>query len=445
MKKLLTCILSIILLFTSSVPLSVVAETTASIDNKWPTPPSIVGKTAILMDVDTGAILYNKGMNDKMYPASITKIMTALLALENLKTSDTITVTAEDIASLSSDAAILGIQAGEILTLNDALHGLILRSANEIAVAIANTVAGNVDNFADMMNNRAKEAGALATHFANPHGLYEDDHYTTAYDMAMIAKSAISNSSFSQLWGDTPYVMSPTNMNTESYTIWHRHRMFTKTSSFYYEYALGGKTGYTDESGNTLVTYAKKGDMSLICVVLGSDTDNVYTDTKSLFEYGFNNFTLTNISSYDTTFSFKNNTYFNSIGVTGSSSTPSVKISTDDSIDLPNGLQFIDLTSEVKMSSDSSDSNIATVEYSYNGYFLGKASLSLSLSKNNSFIYNTPTESNDTISDDGVFRINIWYISGGIIAIAIIIFIVYKISKSPFRRKRFTPKRKKLR
>ena len=165
------------------------------------------------------------------------------------------------------------MKAGEQITVEQALYGLLLYSANEIAYGLAEQVAGSADAFIDMMNNKAKELGAINTHFANPSGLYNPNHYTTAYDMAMIARGCYNNASFVNIDStSSSYTIPATNMSAQR-TIKHRHKML-KGREFYYEYCKGGKTGFTDESLMTLVTFAEKDGMRLICVVFRSPDDS---------------------------------------------------------------------------------------------------------------------------------------------------------------------------
>ena len=214
------------------------------------------GKSAILMEPDTGAILYSNNPDEKLYPASITKILTGLLAVENLNLSDTITITREMTDSVPSDAAKQGISPGEVITVKDCIYSLMLRSNADMAVALAYAVAGSEEAFAKMMTERAKSIGPENTNFVNSTGLHDANHFTTARDMALITKEAISNPTFSAIWGTEEYTMSATNME-ESFTIWNRHDMLVSGRANYYQYAIGGKTGYTDEAGRTLVTDRK--------------------------------------------------------------------------------------------------------------------------------------------------------------------------------------------
>lgn len=253
--------------------------------------------SAILMDAKTGEILYEKNAYEKQYPASITKLMTILLALEKGELTDTITFSHEAVYSIEQGSAHIAIQEGETLTLEQVLYGIILRSANECANAAGEYVDGSLEAFAEHMTERAKELGCQNTNFVNANGLFDENHYTTAYDMALIAQELLKNETYRSLMSNTYYEIPATNKQSETRYLYGQHQMLNPNSLYYYEYAEGGKTGYTVEAQNTLVTYAKKDDTELIAVVLKCAGAEHYVDTKTLFDYGFANFKTAKILS----------------------------------------------------------------------------------------------------------------------------------------------------
>lgn len=421
--------LSVIFLCALS-PLSIYAEdsyASASIAS-WPTPPEIDGAAAILMDAESGAILYSKNAQDILYPASITKIMTGLLSMEHLNMNDTITYNDQILNQLPSDAAKLGLVSGETTTIKDALYALLLRSANEVAIGLAIEVSGSEEAFAELMTQRAADAGALNTHFANASGLHDENHYTTAYDMAMIAKAAMSNSEFSTIWGSENYTLSPTNMS-EGYRIWHRHALLLSNSPNYYAYAIGGKTGYTDEAGRTLVTAAQKDGLTLICVIMKSDDEHIFSDTSSLFDYGFNHFTKVNIGESETRFGsgsegipIINKLYGTDSGIFSLSNDPVL---------IPSGVSLSEIPYQLDFFDTPQNNVVATITYSYEGNYLGKASLMMNLSNNSQSSLSGP-QKNDTVKDSvaeikETTSINIYLLAGSIIAVIIIVFVLIKI------------------
>lgn len=263
---------------------------------------SLTAESAILMDATTGKILYEKNSRTKQYPASITKLMTILLALEHGSLEDEITFSHDAVFSIEPGSAHIAIQEGEILTLEQVLYGIMLRSANECANAAAEYVDGSLEKFAEHMTARAKELGCENTNFVNANGLFDENHYTTAYDMALIAQELLKNETYRSMMSNTYYVVPPTNKQPEERPLHGQHQMLNESSLYYYEYAEGGKTGYTVEAQNTLVTYAKQGDTELIAVVLKCNGAQHYVDTKALFDYGFANYqTVKAFSSADLT------------------------------------------------------------------------------------------------------------------------------------------------
>lgn len=256
--------------------------------------PIIQSESAILMDAKTGSILYEKDIHKKQFPASITKIMTALLAVKNGKLEDSITFSQDAVYNIEFGSSHIGMREGETITLKDALHGMLLMSANEVSNGIAEYIDGSIKNFAEHMTKKSKELGANNTNFVNPHGLHDENHYTTAYDMALIAKEALKNDLFREVIGTTTYTIPPTNLVEEPRYLAHQHKLFNEKAypASYYEGCEGGKTGFTDEARHTLVTYAKRNDMELIVVVLKSEKQTMYDDTKNLLDYGFDNFDI---------------------------------------------------------------------------------------------------------------------------------------------------------
>ena len=261
--------------------------------------PSLISESAVLIDADTGQVLYNKEMHTKRYPASITKIATVICGLENAELSDKIVMSYDAVFSVSRDSSHIALDTDEELTLEDAAHAALLVSANEACNGIAELAGGDIPTFVDMMNEMAKDAGALGTHFANANGLRDPEHYTTAYDMAMICRHAIKNPDFLRIFGTYRYDMAPTNKQPEERHFINQHSMIS-IPEFMYDGVLGGKAGWTTDAQYTLVTAAERDGRRLIAVVMKSPRNNdKYTDTKALFDYGFENFDTLNVTTAD--------------------------------------------------------------------------------------------------------------------------------------------------
>ena len=262
--------------------------------------PALDATAALLVSPDSGMVLYSKNADQKRYPASTTKIMTALLTLENVSNLDeTVTSEAVDFENVTADSSNAGILLGEQVTVRDLLYALMLPSANEAAYMLARHVGGSWEQFVDMMNDRAAELGCTGTHFCNPCGLHEEDHYTTAYDLYLIAQEAMKDVTFRDIVSTVQHRMAKTNLHEERIIYTTNQLIFSSFQPWSYANCLGIKTGHTSQAGNCFVGYAEYGDAKLFSVVLGcSDSSKEYpsvaasfTDTKKLCQWGFENFT----------------------------------------------------------------------------------------------------------------------------------------------------------
>lgn len=250
--------------------------------------PDISAESAILMDVASGTILCGKEADTKRYPASITKVMTALLSIEKCNMSDIVTFSNAAVNGIEAGSSTAGINVGAELTVEDTLYALMLVSANEAAAALAEHVSGSTEEFAKLMTQRAKELGCTGTNFKNPHGLPDEDHYTTAHDMALILQEALKHEEFRKIAGADTYTLKKSDTLTNTLELWNHAKILRENSEYYYEPVEGAKTGYTQAALNTLVTYAKKDNVELLCVILKDyGADNSYYDSKTLYEWGF--------------------------------------------------------------------------------------------------------------------------------------------------------------
>lgn len=262
--------------------------------------PATNAEAALLISPDSGMVLYEKNADERRYPASTTKIMTALLVLENVADlNETVTAQASDFETLEADSSSAGIKEGETVTVEDLLYGLMLPSGNEAAYMLARHVAGSYEAFVDMMNKRAEELGCTGTHFVNPCGLHDDNHYTTARDLYKIAYAAMQDETFADIADTVQWNMSKTNMQEERKVLTTNQLIFSSYQPWAYAYCKGIKTGNTSQAGNCFVGYAEYGDAKLYSVVMGCDSSSLeysnipasFTDTKALFEWGFESFT----------------------------------------------------------------------------------------------------------------------------------------------------------
>jgi len=249
--------------------------------------PMYSAEAVVLMDATTGLVLYGHEGNTPMYPASITEIMTALIVLEqNSDLDERIEFSHHAIWSIPRNSSHIAMDEGETLTIYEALHGLMLESANEVSIALAEHTAGSVEAFVDLMNRRAVSLGAVDTHFTNPSGLPGAGHVTTAYDMSLIMREAVRNPVFVNIISTNRFDIPPTERQPEVRQLLNDNRMI-RPGTHFNEYVVGGKTGWTQAAGNTLVTYATDGNRRLIATVLRGDGAAAFTDTTALFNYGF--------------------------------------------------------------------------------------------------------------------------------------------------------------
>lgn len=270
--------------------------------------PEIVAQTAILVETSSGKILYEKSSHNKMYPASMTKLLTALIVLEHFQPDELITV-GNEINSVSWDSSKAGVVRGETLTVENLLRGLIIPSGNDVANVLASAVAKRIRNnqdlsyneceviFTDLMNKKAQELGANESHFSNAHGYHDEDHYTTAYDMSLIARATLQNEEIKKIASEKSFsgngageeYRNDRSITTRNHN-WTSHNLLITNGTENYPYATGLKTGFTDEAGDCIAASAQKDDISLVAVVMNSEDPNRWADSRTLFEYGFNNF-----------------------------------------------------------------------------------------------------------------------------------------------------------
>lgn len=339
--------------------------------------PDTYSSSCLLMEEITGKILYSKNANSIMYPASTTKIMTAILTLEKCNLSDTAVVSHNAVFSIPSGYSTASLVEGEVLTIEQLLNVLLIPSANDAAVVLAEHIAGSVESFSDMMNAKAVELGCLNTHFVNPNGIHNENHYSTAYDLALIGKYAMQFPTFKEISSKTRYTLPITNAYSKEDRIFNTTNDLIKPNysssptNYYYKYATGGKTGYTDPAGQCIVATATKDNISLIAVTLHGDftEDNLSQralDCKALFEYGFNNFSMVSIAQKGEVAS-----NMKVPNATKDSSSLDLLYSDDIYAFVPNGFDTSSVTPNIKLSSTfapiAQDTVLGTISYDIDG------------------------------------------------------------------------------
>lgn len=368
----------------------------------WPQSSfSLDSEGAILIDADSNAILYEKNSTTAYYPASITKVLTAILVLENCENlEDKVTFSYAAVnGNLEPNSTIIGAVPGDKLSVRDCLYCLLLHSANDCANALAEYIAGSNEKFADMMNQKAAELGCINSHFANPSGLNDPEHYTCAYDFARIMQYAIKNDTFraidiTQVYTHAPISKYPNDTDKEN-TVYAHHHMMRKSYAEYYPGVFAGKTGYTTLAGNTLVTACEKNGMTLICVILNGHNSQ-YTDTKKLFDFGFNNFKSLAASEYDENIKkLSSNLKVNNIPIVSSLS---FVIPSSYHVTLPSDSGFEDVTSSITYDlteEEKANGVFARIDYTYLDKAVGNAYISLTESGDE-----TPETQAPSVSED---------------------------------------------
>lgn len=345
----------------------------------WPSDVSIAAEGGILMDANSGTVLYGKNIHEAYYPASITKILTALVIIKHCDLDDTVTFTHSAVNTLEPGSSILGARVDDQMTVRDCLYALLLQSANEVANALAEHCSGSIEAFADLMNQEAKVLGCTDSNFANPSGLNNENHYTSAHDMALISKAAFADPTFveidSTLYYDVP--AGQLKQYPDGWRYYAHHRMMKKNDSTYYSGIIGGKTGYTSLAGNTLVTCAERDGFKLIAVILNGHQTH-YSDTKALLDFGFDNFQSVVVAEKDNTYQKIENDL--SIGGIFPSETIKLSVNQNSTVTLPAGADFSDVTStlDYELGDMAPEQAVARIDYQYGNKIVGQAWLEAS-------------------------------------------------------------------
>ncbi len=350
----------------------------------WPSPPAdIQSNGAILIDSDSNAVLYAKNEHEHYFPASITKVLTAVVVLEHVKNLDEKLTFSSSATSgnLEANSTVIGAVPGDKLSVRDCLYSLLLHSANDCANALAEHVAGSNEAFAELMNQKAAELGCTDSHFMNPSGLDNPEHYTSCADMAKILQYAIKNPTFRQIDSTQVYTHAPISkypdIGAKENTIYAHHHMMRRAYRDFYNGVFAGKTGYTMTAGNTLVTACKRNNMTLICVILNGHHSQ-YSDTRKLFDFAYDNFSSIPISKSDSPYaSLQNNLKVDGIPLVNALE---LSIGESDHITLPKDVEFQELDSSLSYElseREKSDGSIARVDYRFQDHTVGIAYVKL--------------------------------------------------------------------
>ncbi|MDE7184873.1 MAG: D-alanyl-D-alanine carboxypeptidase [Lachnospiraceae bacterium] len=348
----------------------------------WPQGPAIGAQSAILMEMNTHTILYAKNIHEKSYPASTTKILTCLLAMQNCSMDEVVTFSHDAIYDVPIDGSKLGgVDTGDTLTMEQALYCVLVKSANEVASAVGEHVAEkltkekSVKAFAELMNQKVKDLGGTDSNFTNCNGLFDENHYTSAYDLALIGCEFFSNELLCKMSSTNSYHFRLKPDDEEDAWIASKNQLY-KGKPYEYEYLLGSKTGFVSQSRQTLVSGAEKNGMKLVCVIFTEETPYQFEDTITLFQYGFENFQRVSIEENETKYNLNTMDFFDTKDDLFGDSTPLISIENDAYVILPNTAEFADMVSTLTYADQSSDTNvIATINYTYNDIPVGGCNL----------------------------------------------------------------------
>lgn len=264
---------------------------------------NIYSDSAILMDFKTGTILYSKNSNEKMYPASTTKILTAIIALEECNLDDMVTVSKSAISVIPAGYSSANLLESEQMSVKDLVTVFLVHSANDAGYVLAEHISGSIDEFANLMNKKATEIGCKDTHFTNPSGIHDENHYTTSYDLSLIARYCMLNKNFRNIVSQKSCTINRTN-KSDVRTYKNTNDLINPSSKYYLEECVGIKTGYTSQAKNCLISACSKDNLALICVVLGSNQmsngeSSRYQDSINLFKYGYSNYSVKTFANKD--------------------------------------------------------------------------------------------------------------------------------------------------
>lgn len=414
---------------------------------------SVAAKAALLVDLNTGRTVYEQDADERIYPASLTKIMTCLLALENGNLSDVVTVSASALEDLDIDSSVAGLQVGEQMTLENLLYCMMVVSGNDACNVIAEHIAGSITDFVRMMNQRAYELGCLNTHFSNPHGLHDENHYTTARDLSIITQAALKSENFRQIVDTYEYQLPDDNMRQNIPKLKTTNMLIYRSmsNSLYYPRAHGIKTGYTSQAGRCVISEATGDGLDLLGIVCGAATTILdsgdllmenFTECASLFDYGFDNYSYLTLMSplYPV----------DQVKINNSAGAEAVAVAPQDEIKvlLPNDYDPDKLVTDIQLNSDSVDAPVregdvlgsATVTYA--GEILGQTKLLAITDVARSEISSAAAGTGAYIQKNWWK----WVVIAIFVAVGVILalIVLYQLRKRRYRRKRMEQRRRAL-
>ena len=395
----------------------------------WPQGPAIGAESAILMDADSGMILYSKNIHEHLYPASTTKLMTCLVAIENCPLNELITVNQSAIDANESDGSHMYLTAGEKLTLEELLYGIIINSANEACNAVGEHIAGSMDAYVEMMNSRAAELGCTDTHFVTTNGLHDEDHYTSAHDLALIGRAFFSHDILASMACTTRHSIPESDLHGE-HNLKSKNKLYPG-QEYEYDGLIGSKTGFTSMSRQTLVSCAQRGSIRLICVIMMEESPYQFTDTTQLFDYGFDHFYITGTDEINSRFNLSNPVFFDSSSDILGNTAPLIYVQKGVQILMPDTISEEDIKTYVRYDSLNPGA-IARVEYSYENIVMGSADILMNNIPDTTTLNITHRSESGKNPNDNKIYVNIYhvlFILGISVISVIILLLVLRIAR----------------
>ena len=372
--------------FSVTAANTMAANPTASETVIWPQGPDVTAEAAILMEANTGTILYAKNIHTQLFPASTTKILTALIAMEEADMDDMVEYSSKAVNSINwREDSNIGIKPGESITMEQSLYGLMVGSGNECGNAIGEHISGSMEAFVDKMNARAQELGCTDSHFVTTNGIHDEAHYTSAHDLALIAQQYFSHDLLCKMSSTLDYVIPASDTLSQKLIPYTKNKLLPGRQ-YAYDGLVGSKTGYTSIAQQNLVSCAQRDGMKLICVVMKDSSPNQFTDTVDLFNFGFSNFHLVNVAENDTRYTVSTGGFSHGGQDIFGNSSPLLFMDQDAYVILPKDVALED-TQSVLSYDNLKKGQAAMVTYSYNGEEVGQAAILLS-DTINSFDFN---------------------------------------------------------
>lgn len=409
------------------------------IDN-WPRGPQVGAEGAIVMEVNTGAILYAKNIDEHLYPASTTKVLTTLVAMEHTQDlNEMVKFSTEAVFGIERGSSNMGMDVGQSITMEQCLYGILVYSANEVCNAVAEHIAGSIDGFVEMMNQKAAELGCTNSHFVTTNGLHDENHYTSPRDLATIACEFFKDETLSKIAGTRHYYIGPTDTQPDDIDLYTHNKLTAGT--YPYEGYIGGKTGYTTVARQTLVSCAERNGIRLVCVIMKEESPNQFLDTIELFDYAFDNFERLNVAENETDFTMENNEIFETDSDIFFSGAPITEIDKNGYVVIPKTATFADLEKKLSYVGEGEAvvegdyDRLARIDYTYQGQNVGSAYVMLTEEKENEvddITILTDTEGEGETGSRVVF-INVLKVVGivaAVFAVVLVIILIITIAKS---------------